>query len=81
MPRQKGIRSTCARASGLCSSRMGLGGYGVDEAETELLISFRCGVGTSSYAAAWPGAERGSDGLRQHEGDEVMAMSSAGRSC
>jgi transcriptional regulator with XRE-family HTH domain len=51
-------------------SRMGLGGYGVDGVETELLIPF--GAETALQATllhVQPGAR--SDGLRQHEGDEV----------
>ena len=51
-------------------SRMGLGGYGVDGVETELLIPF--GAESALQATllhVQPGAR--SDGLRQHEGDEV----------
>jgi transcriptional regulator with XRE-family HTH domain len=51
-------------------SRMGLGGYGVDGVETELLIPF--GADSALQATllhVQPGAR--SDGLRQHEGDEV----------
>jgi transcriptional regulator with XRE-family HTH domain len=51
-------------------SRIGLGGYGVDGVETELLIPF--GADSALQATllhVQPGAR--SDGLRQHEGDEV----------
>jgi transcriptional regulator with XRE-family HTH domain len=51
-------------------SRIGLGGYGVDGVETELLIPF--GADSALQATLLrvrPGAR--SDGLRQHEGDEV----------
>jgi transcriptional regulator with XRE-family HTH domain len=51
-------------------SRIGLGGYGVDGVETELLIPF--GANSALQATLLriqPGAR--SDGLRQHEGDEV----------
>lgn len=51
-------------------SRMGLGGYGVDGVETELLIPF--GAESALQATllhVQPGAR--SDGMRQHEGDEV----------
>jgi transcriptional regulator with XRE-family HTH domain len=51
-------------------SRLGLGGYGVDGVETELLIPF--GADSALQATllrVQPGAR--SDGLRQHEGDEV----------
>jgi transcriptional regulator with XRE-family HTH domain len=51
-------------------SRIGLGGYGVDGLETELLIPF--GADSTLQATllrVQPGAR--SDGLRQHEGDEV----------
>lgn len=51
-------------------SRIGLGGYGVDGVETELLIPF--GAESALQATllrVQPGAR--SDGMRQHEGDEV----------
>jgi quercetin dioxygenase-like cupin family protein/DNA-binding XRE family transcriptional regulator len=51
-------------------SRIGLGGFGVDGLETELLIPF--GADSALQATllrVQPGAR--SDGLRQHEGDEV----------
>src|SRR5260370_7902689 len=51
-------------------SRIGLGGYGVDGVETELLIPF--GADSALQATllrVQPGAR--SDGLRPHEGDEV----------
>jgi hypothetical protein len=51
-------------------SRIGLGGYGVDGVETELLIPF--GADSALQATllrVQPGAR--SDGLRQHQGDEV----------
>lgn len=51
-------------------SRIGLGGFGVDGVETELLIPF--GADSALQATllrVQPGAR--SDGMRQHEGDEV----------
>jgi transcriptional regulator with XRE-family HTH domain len=51
-------------------SRIGLGGFGVDGLETELLIPF--GADSALQATllrVQPGAR--SDGMRQHEGDEV----------
>ncbi len=51
-------------------SRIGLGGYGIDGVETELLIPFGSDSALqASLLRVQPGAR--SDGLRQHEGDEV----------